>query len=361
MDVKRIAVLPGDGIGPEVVKVAVAVLKAVAERCRLHLEFHEALVGGAAYDATGHPLPPETLALCQSSDAVLFGAVGGPKYDNLEPPEIRPERGGLLPLRKKLNLFANLRPARLYPALASASSLKPELVAKGLDILVVRELLGGIYFGQPKGRSDDGRRAVDTSAYEVSEIERIAHVAFQAAKRRGKRVCSVDKANVLETSRLWREVVARVAESYPDVELTDMLVDNCAMQLVRNPAQFDVVLTENMFGDILSDEAAMLTGSLGMLASASLSSSGPGLYEPVHGSAPDITGQNKANPLAAILSAALLLRYSLNHEDAAAMIERAVDVVLQAGYRTADIATAGQSAIGTCAMGQSVIEKLGAV
>jgi 3-isopropylmalate dehydrogenase len=315
-------------------------------------------VGGAAYDATGHPLPPKTLELCRRSEAVLFGAVGGPRWDGVQPPALRPEVGALLPLRKHLGLFANLRPARLYPALAGASSLREDLTGGGLDILVVRELTGGIYFGEPKGRSDDGKEATDTCRYSAAEIERIARVGFEAARKRSKRLCSVDKANVLETSRLWRETVSRLAEEYPDIELTHMLVDNCAMQLVRNPRQFDTIVTENMFGDILSDEAAMLTGSLGMLPSASLAQGSFGLYEPIHGTAPDIAGQDKANPLATILSAAMLLNYSLGMPNAAADVERAVERVLESGARTADIATPGESVIGTREMGLLVLEAL---
>jgi len=358
--VSKIAVLAGDGIGPEIIAEAVKVLDCVAERFEITLDVEEALVGGAAYDVTGHPLPPETLELCKASNAVLLGAVGGPKYDAIPDPNLRPERGALLPLRKHLGLFANLRPAILSPSLASASSLKPELVAGGLDILVVRELTGGLYFGQPK--SNDGTRAVDTCVYTKPEIERIAHVAFQAAQKRQKRLCSVDKQNVLLTSVLWRTTVHEVAAQYPDVELTDMLVDNCAMQLVRNPKQFDVIVTENLFGDILSDEAAMLTGSLGMLPSASLGAGEPGrvfgLYEPCHGSAPDIAGQGIANPLATILSCALLLRYSLGQEDAAVCIEEAVARVLADGLRTPDIAAPGEPTVGTAAMGDAVSDAL---
>ncbi len=353
-----IAVLAGDGIGPEITVQAVRVLQAVAQIEGFTLEFEEALVGGAAYDATGHPLPPETLDLCKRSDAVLFGAVGGPKWDTVQPASMRPEVGALLPLRKELGLFANLRPAILYPALAEASALRADIVRDGLDILVVRELTGGMYFGSPKGRSEDGLSAVDTCRYSVGEIDRIARVAFEAASRRGKKLCSVDKANVLETSRLWREVVCQVAEDYPDVELTHMLVDNCAMQLVREPRQFDVIVTENMFGDILSDEAAMLTGSLGMLPSASLGSGKAGLFEPIHGTAPDIAGKDLANPLATILSAALLLRYSLGKESAAQRIERAVKATLDAGHRTADIAAAGSKTIGTAEMADHVLNAL---
>jgi 3-isopropylmalate dehydrogenase len=363
----RIAVLAGDGIGPEIVAEAVKALTVAADRFHFGLEFQEALVGGAAYDATGHPLPPETLSLCKTSDAVLLGAVGGPKWDSVHPASLRPEVGALLPLRKELGLFANLRPATLFPALADVSSLRPDLVAEGLDILVVRELTGGIYFGQPKGREADGQRAVDTCVYTRPEIERIARVGFEAARRRSKRLCSVDKANVLETSRLWRDTVTEIGRDYPDIELSHMLVDNCAMQLVRDPRQFDVIVTENMFGDILSDEAAMLTGSLGMLPSASLGASATaggagtfGLYEPVHGSAPTIAGQGIANPLATILSAALLLRHSLGQDAAAAAIENAVTAVLNAGNRTADIAAPGGQTIGTRAMGDRVAETLAA-
>ncbi len=357
-----VAVLPGDGIGPEIVSVAVQVLHRAADLFGFVVETREVLVGGAAYDATGHPLPPETLELCKQSDAILLGAVGGPKYDTIEPADLRPERGALLPLRKHLELFANLRPAILSPVLASASSLKPELVSGGLDILVVRELTGGLYFGQPK--SNDGTRAVDTCVYTKPEIERIARVAFEAAQKRGKKLCSVDKANVLETSRLWRTTVAEIAPDYPDVTVSDMLVDNCAMQLVRDPRQFDVIVTENLFGDVLSDEAAMLTGSLGMLPSASLGTrkldgGGTfGLYEPCHGSAPDIAGKGIANPLATILSVALLLRYSFNRDEAARAIEAAVDAVLQSGLRTADIAQAGENSVNTQAMGEAVLAAL---
>lgn len=354
---KRIAVLPGDGIGPEIVSQAVRVLNRIAERYGVSFEMEHALVGGAAYDATGHPLPPETLDLCKRSDAVLFGAVGGPKWDNL-PPALRPEAGALLPLRKGLGLYANLRPALLFPALAEASPLKPQVLGEGLDILVVRELTGGIYFGQPKERRDGGRTAVDTCLYTETEVERIAHVAFRAARQRRKKVTSVDKANVLETSRLWREVVTHIAQQYPDVELQHMLVDNAAMQLIRNPRQFDVILTENMFGDILSDEAAMLTGSLGMLPSASLGEGTFGLYEPVHGSAPDIAGQGIANPLATILSVAMMLRHSFGMDEAASSIEKAVDAALREGYRTPDIWQEGYRKVGTIEMTDTVIKHL---
>ncbi len=361
----RIAVLAGDGIGPEIVAEAVKALAAVGRRFNIPLEFEEALVGGIAYDATGHPLPPDTLALCKRSEAVLLGAVGGPKWDTVQPASLRPEVGALLPLRRELGLFANLRPATLFPALAGVSSLRADIVAEGLDLLVVRELTGGIYFGQPKGRDADGERATDTCVYTRSEIVRIARIGFEAARRRGKRLCSVDKANVLETSRLWREVVSGMAAEYPDVELSHMLVDTCAMQLVRNPRQFDVIVTENMFGDILSDEASMLTGSLGMLPSASLGATATangagtfGLYEPIHGSAPDIAGKGIANPLATILSCALLLRHSLGEETAAQGIENAVAQVLAAGHRTADIAEPGKTPLGTQEMAAHVLTAL---
>lgn len=359
----HIAALPGDGIGPEIVREAIRVLTAVAARFDFKVKVTEALVGGAAYDATGHPLPPETLALCRRSDAVLLGAVGGPKWDMVQPASLRPEVGALLPLRRELQLFANLRPARLFSALANVSSLRPDVIGDGLDLLVVRELTGGIYFGQPKGRDADGQRAVDTCVYTVPEIERIARVAFLAARSRGKRLCSVDKANVMETSRLWRETVTEVGRSYPDIELSHMLADNCAMQLVRNPRQFDVIVTDNLFGDILSDEASMLTGSLGMLPSASLGAAGEGtaafgLYEPIHGSAPDIAGRGIANPLATILSVAMLLRHSVLQPEAADAVESAVADVLDAGHRTADIAQQSERALGTTAMSQRVIDAL---
>ncbi len=353
----KIALLPGDGIGPEIVGETVRVLD-VLRRDGLAIETEKALLGGAAYDATGHPLPPATLALAQSADAILLGAVGGPKYDTA-PRELRPEQA-LLGLRKALGLFANLRPAMLYEELAAASSLKPEIVAN-LDLLIIRELTGDIYFGQPRGRRTNARgesEGFDTMLYAVPEIERIARVGFTSARQRNRRLCSVDKANVLDTSMLWREVVTRVASDYPDVELTHMYVDNAAMQLVRNPKQFDVIVTGNMFGDILSDEASMLAGSIGMLPSASLDANGKGLYEPIHGSAPDIAGQDKANPLATILSLAMMVRYSLERADVADRIERAVRKVLAAGYRTGDIALPGDKVIGTKAMGDAVVAAL---
>lgn len=346
---KKIAVLPGDGIGLEITVEAVKVLKATARKFGLQLDLKEGLIGGAAYDACGSPLPAETVALCQASDAVLMGAVGGPKWDKLSP-ELRPERGALLPLRKLLGLYANLRPVRVFETLVDASTLKADLVT-GLDLLVVRELTGGLYFGEKKREPiPGGFRVVDTLEYTSAEIERVTHLAFAMALRRRGKLTSVDKANVLESSILWREIVEKIAPEYPGVTLEHMLVDNCAMQLVRDPGQFDVILTENMFGDILSDEASILTGSLGMLPSASLGGH-VGLYEPCHGSAPTIAGQDTANPIATIMSAALLLRYSLEFEEAAAVIEKAVAVVLNDGYRTYDIMQPGARLVGTQAMG----------
>ena len=354
---KRIAVLPGDGIGPEITEQAMRVLASLAGD-GLAIEMDVAPVGGAGYDAAGDPLPEATLALCERSDAILFGAVGGPQYDAL-PRAKRPEQG-LLRLRKHFDLFANLRPAIVYPELAHASTLKPEVVA-GLDILILRELTGDIYFGQPRGirTNEKGEReGFDTMRYSESEIRRIAVAAFEAARKRAKRVCSVDKSNVLETTQLWRDVVIEVHADHRDIELTHMYVDNAAMQLVRNPKQFDVIVTGNMFGDILSDEASMLTGSIGMLPSASLNARGFGMYEPIHGSAPDIAGKGVANPLATIVSAAMLLRHSLDQEAAARRIEAAVRKVLAQGYRTADIAEPGCRQVGTAAMGDAVIAAL---
>lgn len=352
---KMVAVLAGDGIGPEVIAEAVNVLEASGA----DLEFRPVLVGGAAYDATGHPLPPETLETCRQSAAVLLGAVGGPKWDKLEP-HLRPEVGALLPLRRELNLFANLRPAKTLRPLMHTSPLKEGRSL--MDLLVVRELTGGIYFGTPRERRDDGNTAVDTCVYHRFEIERIARYAFEAARTRRKQVTSVDKANVLETSRLWRETVDQVSRTYPDVSLSHMLVDNCAMQLVRQPDQFDVILTENMFGDILSDEASMITGSLGLLPSASLGDPNEtgvfGLYEPVHGSAPDIAGQGRANPLAAILSAAMMLRYSFGDDATASRIETAVEEALSDGLRTADIFEKDTKLVSTKEMGAAVAAKL---
>jgi 3-isopropylmalate dehydrogenase len=354
----KIAVLPGDGIGTEIVAQALRVLQCLD----LKFETEQALVGGAAYEAQGHPLPPATLALAQAADAVLFGAVGDWKYDKLER-SLRPEQA-ILGLRKHLGLFANFRPAICYEQLTHASSLKPELVA-GLDILIIRELTGDIYFGQPRGRrkAPDGAfagadEAFDTMRYSRPEIERIAHVAFQAARKRGRKLTSVDKANVLETFQFWKDVVSELHAQYPDVALEHMYVDNAAMQLVKAPKNFDVIVTGNMFGDILSDEAAMLAGSIGMLPSASLAASGKGLYEPSHGSAPDIAGKDLANPLATILSAAMMLRYSLNQVQAADRIESAVRQVLASGLRTADIWSAGTTQVGTRAMGDAVVAAL---
>jgi len=349
----RVAILPGDGIGPEIIAQA----KKVLRKLSLPLEWSDAPVGGAGYEAAGHPLPPATLALAKQADAILFGAVGDARYDKLERSK-RPEQA-ILGLRKELGLFANLRPAQVHPELASASALKAEVVA-GLDILIVRELTGDIYFGEPKGiRETQGEReGFDTMRYRESEIRRIARVGFEAARKRNRRVCSVDKANVLETSQLWREVVTQEAKAYPDIELTHMYVDNCAMQLVRTPKQFDVIVTGNLFGDILSDEASMLTGSIGMLPSASLDANGKGLYEPIHGSAPDIAGKGVANPLATILSAAMMLRYSLGQPDAATRVEKAVTKVLRDGLRTADIHTSGTRKVGTEEMGEAVVAAL---
>jgi len=354
----KIAVLPGDGIGPEIVDQAVRVLHALD----LRFELESAPVGGAAFEASGHPLPEATLKLAQAADAVLFGAVGDWKYDKLDRP-LRPEQA-ILGLRKHMGLFANFRPAICYPQLTHASSLKPELVA-GLDILIIRELTGDIYFGQPRGRRTavDGHfpgseEAFDTMRYSRPEIERIAHVAFQAARKRGGKLTSVDKANVLETFQFWKDVVTEVHAQYPDVKLDHLYVDNAAMQLVKAPKSFDVIVTGNMFGDILSDEAAMLTGSIGMLPSASLNAKGQGLYEPSHGSAPDIAGKGVANPLATILSAAMMLRFSLNQPDAAARIEAAVQGVLADGLRTADIHSEGSRKVGTKEMGDAVVARL---
>jgi 3-isopropylmalate dehydrogenase len=353
----EIAVLPGDGIGREIVAQAVKVLRRL-ERDGLRFEMREAPVGGAGYEAAGDPLPEATLALAKQADGILFGAVGDFKYDGL-PRAKRPEQA-ILGLRKSLGLFANLRPARVHEELADASSLKREVVA-GLDILIVRELTGDIYFGEPRGiatLASGEREGVNTMRYRESEIRRIGKVAFEAARRRGKKLCSVDKANVLETTELWKQVVTEVGRDYPDVALSHMYVDNCAMQLVRNPKQFDVIVTGNMFGDILSDEASMLSGSIGMLPSASLDAANKGLYEPIHGSAPDIAGKGVANPLATILSAAMMLRYSLDQPAAADRVEAAVRKVLRQGYRTADIHTAGMRKVGTEEMGDAVVAAL---
>ena len=353
----KIAILPGDGIGPDVVGEAEKIL-AVLRGEGLPIETERAPIGGAGHDAAQHPLPPATLALAQAADAVLLGAVGGPRYDVL-PRELRPEQG-LLQIRKALALFANLRPALLHPELAPASTLKADVVA-GLDLMIVRELTGDIYFGQPRGRrrtADGEDEGFDTMHYRASEIERIARVGFETARVRGRKLCSVDKANVLDTSILWREVVSTVGKSFPDVALSHMYVDNAAMQLVRNPKQFDVIVTGNMFGDILSDEASMLAGSIGMLPSASLDARRKGMYEPIHGSAPDIAGQDKANPLATILSLAMMFRYTFGREEIAARIEGAVRAVLRQGLRTVDIAMPGEPTVGTRAMGDAVASAL---
>jgi len=355
---QKIAVLPGDGIGQEIVAQAVKVLDCLKEDFALNIEMEQALVGGAAYDDSGVPLPEATLTLAKEADAILLGAVGGYKWESLDI-SVRPEKG-LLGLRSGLELFANLRPAILYPQLAYASSLKDEVVS-GLDLMIVRELTGGIYFGQPRGvrtLDNNEKQGFNTLIYKESEIERIAHVAFNAAMKRDKRLCSVDKANVLECTELWREVMIRISEQYPEVELSHMYVDNAAMQLVRAPKQFDVMVTTNMFGDILSDCAAMLTGSIGMLPSASMDKNQKGMYEPIHGSAPDIAGQDLANPLATILSVAMMLRYSLGNEELAVKIENAVKSVMDQKIRTVDIYTDGDTKVGTDAMGDAVVAAL---
>ncbi|PRR72528.1 3-isopropylmalate dehydrogenase [Neomoorella humiferrea] len=352
----KIAVLPGDGIGPEIVPEAVKVLEVVARRAGIEFKFTEALVGGAAIDACGRALPPETLELCRQSDAVLLGAVGGPKWDAL-PPEERPETAALLPLRKELGLYANLRPAYLFEPLADASPLKREIVS-GTDLIIIRELTGGLYFGPKKReKTEDGEVAYDTMFYTRAEIERIVRLAFQIARSRRRHLTSVDKANVLTSSRLWRDTVESLKGEFPDVTVEHMYVDNCAMQLVRRPTQFDVIVTENTFGDILSDQASVLTGSIGMLPSASIGGS-TALYEPVHGSAPDIAGQQKANPLATILSAAMMLKYSFKMHREAAAVEDAVGRVLAKGYRTADIYVPGTKLVGTAEMGTLVRREL---
>ena len=353
----KIAVLPGDGIGPEIVHAAERVLGVLASE-GLPIEITRGAIGGAGYDAAGHPLPPATLEAAQGADAILLGAVGGPQYDTL-PRDVRPERG-ILGIRKALALFANLRPALLYPELAASSTLKPEVVS-GLDVVIVRELTGDIYFGEPRGRRTTAageREGFDTMRYAEGEIARIARVGFETARKRARRLVSVDKANVLDTSILWREVVTEVAREYPDVDLAHMYVDNAAMQLVRAPRSFDVIVTGNLFGDILSDEASMLAGSIGMLPSASLDANGKGLYEPIHGSAPDIAGQDRANPLATILSLAMMFRYTFARVDIADRIEAAVRGALRRGLRTADIAVAGEAVVGTRAMGDAVVAEL---
>jgi len=352
---KKILILPGDGIGPEIVAEAVKVINCLRDDHGLDVELDEALVGGAAYDAAGHPLPEATLELAREADAILLGAVGGTKWESLDI-SVRPEKG-LLGLRSELNLFANLRPAILYPQLADASTLKPEIVS-GLNLMIVRELTGGIYFGQPRGVRvlDSGEKeGYNTLVYRESEVDRIVRVAFDIAQKRDSRVCSVDKANVLECTEMWREVAIRASKDYPGIELSHMYVDNAAMQLVKAPKQFDVMVTTNMFGDILSDAAAMLTGSIGMLPSASLDENGKGMYEPIHGSAPDIAGQGAANPLATILSVAMMLRYSLDESAMADCIEKAVEQVLDQGLRTSDIMSDGMQQVGTEEMGSAVI------
>lgn len=353
----KITTLPGDGIGPEVIAGAVQVLNAVRERAGIEFAITEAPFGGNAYDQTGTPLPEATLRQCLESNAVLMGAVGGPKWDNL-PVHLRPEVGALLPLRKKLAVFANIRPSMVFSSLVDASTLKREVV-EGLDLVVIRELTGGLYFGEKRREQlpQGGFRVIETLEYSTEEIERVARFAFELARKRSGRLTSVDKANVLESSRLWREVVSGLAAEYPDVELSHILVDNCAMQLVRYPKQFDVMLTENMFGDILSDQASQLTGSIGMLPSASLGGQ-VGLYEPIHGSAPDIAGQNIANPIATIMSVAMMLRYSLDSEEGAALVERAVSSVLGEGYRTIDIMQPGMTQLGTSEMSRLIAQRV---
>ena len=355
---KKIAVIKGDGIGPEIVNEAEKVLNKIGEKYGHTFEYTDVLMGGCAIDATGVPLPQETIDICLASDSVLLGAVGGPKWDTL-PGNLRPE-AGLLGIRGAMKLFANIRPAKLIPALAGACPLKDEITKNGLDLVIVRELIGGAYFGERDTHVDENgiKHASDSMAYADYEVERICRVAFDMARKRGKKVHSVDKANVLDSSRLWREVAHRVAEDYPDVEFQDILVDNTAMQLVHNPAQFDVMVTENLFGDILSDEASMITGSLGMIPSASLGEGSLGLYEPIHGSAPDIAGQNKANPLATILSVAMMLRYSFDMSEEANAVEKAVDAVLADGYRTGDIMSEGMKCVSCSEMGDLVAQKI---
>ncbi len=357
MNSYQVVLLRGDGIGPEIVAEAVKVLDAAAQKYQFEVQYTDALLGGAAIDETGVPLPDQTVELCRKADAVLLGAVGGPKWETL-PGNLRPE-AGLLGIRSALGLFANLRPARIFAPLRASSPLRSDIIGEELDILVVRELTGGIYFGERGRLTEDGLEAAfDTEKYNTAEIERIARIGFESAQKRSGRLCSVDKANVLESSRLWRETMLRVAKEYPDVELSHMYVDNCAMQLVRNPKQFDVIVTSNIFGDILSDEASMISGSIGMLASASLGSGKNGLFEPIHGSAPDIAGQGIANPLATILSVSMLLRYSLNEPAAADAIEAAVAAVLDEGWRTPDICTDGCQKVSCIEMGDLVVKAL---
>ena len=353
----KILILPGDGIGKEIVAQAIKVINSLNDNNDMGMSLEDGLIGGVAYDETGSPLPDETIKLAKNCDSILLGAVGGPKWESLER-DLRPERG-LLGIRSELDLFSNLRPAILYPQLANASSLKSEIVS-GLDLMIVRELVGGIYFGKPRGvEIKDGERfGINSATYYESEIARIGHSAFQIAQKRGKRVCSVDKANVLEVCELWREVMEEVSKDYPDVTLSHLYVDNAAMQLVKDPKQFDVIVTSNLFGDVLSDCAAMLTGSIGMLPSASLNKNNYGMYEPIHGSAPDISGKDIANPLATILSVSMMLRYSLNQEELAKKIDIAVIKVLDKGYRTADIAFEGDKVVGTMEMGDLIVDAL---
>lgn len=355
---KNIVIMPGDGIGPEIMTQAEKTLTKIGEKFGHQFKTSYHLIGGAAIDAENNPLPKSTVEACKKADAVLLGAVGGPKWDTIEK-SIRPERG-LLGIRKELGLFANLRPAKLFEELKAACCLRPDIIGQGLDVMVVRELTGGAYFGTPRGQEVRGgeRVAFNNMIYSESEIRRIAKVGFETARKRGKKLCSVDKANVLDVSQLWREVVIEVSKEYPDVELSHMYVDNAAMQLVRNPGQFDTIVTENLFGDILSDEAAVITGSIGMLPSASLGSSGPGLYEPIHGSAPDIAGQDKANPLATILSVAMMIRYQFSMAAEADAIENAVTQVLKQGYRTGDIMEPGKTLVGCVKMGDLVLERM---
>jgi 3-isopropylmalate dehydrogenase len=359
MDMKKIAILPGDGIGPEVMEEAVKVLAAVQKKYSFRLSYEFADVGGSAIDRHGTALPDDTLSLCESSDAILFGSVGGPKWENL-PPEKQPERASLLPLRKHFDLYCNLRPARVFRALAASSPLHPEIVRDGFDIMVIRELTGGIYFGQPRGREGTGpeEKAFDTMVYTRREIERIARTAFETARKRRKKVASVDKANVLSTMVLWRQVVSEIGRHYEDVDLNHIYIDNATMQLLKDPHQFDVLLCGNMFGDIISDECAMLTGSIGLLASASINEKGFGLYEPAGGSAPDIAGKGIANPVAQILSAAMLLRYSLELGEAADAIEQGVEGVLESGIHTPDIAFHKNRAVTTSEMGDAIAERI---
>lgn len=354
---KKIAFIPGDGVGPEIIKQAVKVLEAVSKKYKIHFEYEELLIGGIAIDQTGEPLPKKTIEICKESDAVLLGAVGGWKWDNL-PGDLRPE-AGLLSIRKELGVFANLRPAILFPQLKSASFLREDILEGGIDVMIVRELIGGIYFGEKKRENiENEHKAWDTMVYSTYEIERIVRKAYEIARKRDNRLTLVDKANVLESSRLWREVTAKISQEYRGVRTSYMYVDNAAMQLIRNPKQFDVIVTGNMFGDILSDEASMLTGSLGMLPSASLGEDGPGIYEPIHGSAPDIAGQDKANPIGTIMSIAMMLRYSFDMADAAIDVEDAVSKVLDKGYRTLDIMQNGMTLVGTEKMGDVIADAI---